>query len=104
MSNFEYLMKINLYSGRSYNDLGQYPVYPWVIRNFTAERVNKEFLNNAKNYRDLTQPMGKQDEGRFQEFIRRMNDVESNVDSTNKFLYGSFYSNPTIITHYLIRL
>jgi|JI6StandDraft_1071083.scaffolds.fasta_scaffold18443_2 hypothetical protein len=33
-----------------------------------------------------------------------MNEVETNVDSSGKFLYGSFYSNPTIITHYLIRL
>ena len=31
LSNFEYLMEVNLYSGRSYNDLSQYPVFPWIL-------------------------------------------------------------------------
>lgn len=34
MSNFEYLCMVNRYSGRSYNDLAQYPVMPWVICNY----------------------------------------------------------------------
>ncbi len=28
-SNFEYLMQLNTLAGRSYNDLSQYPVFPW---------------------------------------------------------------------------
>jgi hypothetical protein len=28
MSNFEYLMRINMLAGRSCNDLTQYPVFP----------------------------------------------------------------------------
>jgi hypothetical protein len=30
MSNFEYLMLVNTFAGRTYNDLSQYPVFPWV--------------------------------------------------------------------------
>lgn len=30
ISNFEYLMHLNSLAGRSYNDLNQYPVFPWV--------------------------------------------------------------------------
>ena len=30
MSNFDYLMHVNLAAGRSYQDLTQYPVFPWV--------------------------------------------------------------------------
>jgi len=58
-------MKINIYSGRTYNDLGQYPVFPWVLKNFTAGRVTKEFLQDPSNYRDLSLPMGRQNEARF---------------------------------------
>lgn len=35
--------------------------------------------------------------------MKRMNEGEEGLDNS-KFLYGSFYSNPTIIAHYLIRL
>ena len=31
ISNFEYLMHLNQLAGRSYNDLSQYPVFPWII-------------------------------------------------------------------------
>ena len=32
ISNFEYLMQLNLYSGRSYNDITQYPIFPWCVQ------------------------------------------------------------------------
>ena len=31
ITNFEYLMQLNTFAGRTYNDLSQYPVFPWVI-------------------------------------------------------------------------
>lgn len=34
LSNFAYLMLLNDNAGRSYNDLAQYPVVPWVVRDF----------------------------------------------------------------------
>lgn len=30
ISNFDYLLHLNILSGRSYNDICQYPVFPWV--------------------------------------------------------------------------
>jgi hypothetical protein len=32
VSNFEYLMALNTLAGRSFNDITQYPVFPWVIQ------------------------------------------------------------------------
>lgn len=32
LSNFAYLMELNSAAGRTYNDLMQYPIFPWVIR------------------------------------------------------------------------
>ncbi len=31
LSNFDYLMALNTAAGRTYNDLTQYPIFPWVI-------------------------------------------------------------------------
>lgn len=37
ISNFEYLMCLNTLAGRSYNDLMQYPVFPWVVQDYDSE-------------------------------------------------------------------
>jgi hypothetical protein len=42
-------------SGRSYNDLNQYPVFPWVITNYDSPELD---LNLPSNYRDLSKPIG----------------------------------------------
>jgi hypothetical protein len=34
LDNFEYLMLVNIFSGRTLNDLAQYPVMPWVLKNY----------------------------------------------------------------------
>ena len=40
MSNFEYLMALNSLGGRCYDDLMQYPVFPWLLREYESERLN----------------------------------------------------------------
>jgi hypothetical protein len=39
MSNYEYLMHINTCSGRTYNDINQYPVFPWIISYYPETKV-----------------------------------------------------------------
>ena len=51
ISNFDYLMYLNTVAGRSYNDLNQYPVYPWVIVNYESSELD---LGLPSNYRDLS--------------------------------------------------
>lgn len=34
LTNFQYLMYLNTLAGRSYNDLNQYPVFPWILANY----------------------------------------------------------------------
>ena len=33
ISNFEFLMWLNIFGNRSYNDLSQYTVFPWILSN-----------------------------------------------------------------------
>ena len=37
ISNFDYLMQLNTIAGRTYNDLAQYPVFPWIIADYSSE-------------------------------------------------------------------
>ncbi len=39
ISNFTYLMHLNTLAGRTYNDLTQYPTFPWVLSDYESEEV-----------------------------------------------------------------
>lgn len=54
LSNFHYLMMINTRAGRTFNDLTQYPVFPWVIADYKSSELD---LTNPRVYRDLSKPM-----------------------------------------------
>ena len=68
ISNFEYLMRLNTLAGRSHNDLTQYPVMPWVLADYTSTELD---LSDPASYRDLSKPMGAQEEGRAAKFKER---------------------------------
>lgn len=65
LSNFNYLMLLNSYAQRSMNDLTQYPVMPWVIKEYKAKTIN---LDDPKIYRDLSKPVGALEETRLAEY------------------------------------
>ena len=48
ISNYEYIMQLNKFSGRTFNDLMQYPVYPHILANYSSETID---LANKDNYR-----------------------------------------------------
>ena len=51
ISHFEYLMYLNTISGRTFQDLNQYPIFPWVIADYESEKLD---LNSPSTYRDLS--------------------------------------------------
>ena len=55
ISNFEYLMYLNTVSGRSYSDITQYPVFPWILCNYHDDKLK---LESPDYYRDLSKTMG----------------------------------------------
>lgn len=69
MSNFEYLMRLNTAAGRTYNDLSQYPIMPWILRDYESKTLN---LKDPSVYRDLSKPVGALNPQRLQRLIRRM--------------------------------
>ena len=102
ISNFHYLMLVNTMAGRTFNDLTQYPIFPWVLADYTSEELD---LDNPRTFRDLTKPMGCQDPVRQAEFKDRYQSFSEMGDERSPpFHYGTHYSSAMIVTSYLIRL
>ena len=57
ISTFEYLMWINIYGNRSYQDISQYPVFPWLLINYESKKF-ETLISKSQNIRDLRLPMG----------------------------------------------
>lgn len=103
MSNFDYLMALNTIAGRSFNDLCQYPVMPWIISQYTESVID---LADPNTYRDLSKPMGALNPQRLEDFLDRYNTFSENITiDIPPFMYGSHYSTMVgVVLHYLIRL
>ena len=102
MSNFHYLMLVNTMAGRTFNDLTQYPVFPWVLADYTSQELD---LTDPRVFRDLSKPMGAQSLQRQAEFRERYRTfAELGDPNAPPFHYGTHYSSAMIVTSYLIRL
>jgi hypothetical protein len=42
VSNFDYLLYLNYLAGRNFNTLSQYPVFPWIVKDFTSPEISME--------------------------------------------------------------
>lgn len=99
ISNFHYLMLINTMAGRTFNDLTQYPVFPWVLADYTSDELD---LNNPGSFRDLSKPMGSQTPRRVGGFHENFRALVEMGDTP--YHYGTHYSSAMIVASYLIRL
>ncbi|XP_019161040.1 PREDICTED: BEACH domain-containing protein C2-like isoform X1 [Ipomoea nil] len=88
ISNFEYLMQLNTLAGRSYNDITQYHVFPWVLSDYSSSTLD---LTNPASYRDLSKPVG----------ALKANRLKSSDEAVH---YGSHYSSVGSVLYYLIRV
>ncbi|KAH8662222.1 WD repeat and FYVE domain-containing protein [Xylariales sp. PMI_506] len=99
ISNFHYLMLLNTMAGRTFNDLTQYPVFPWILADYTSEELD---LTNPATFRDLSKPMGVQTPSRQAEFAIRYQSLAEIGEQP--FHYGTHYSSAMVVASYLIRL
>ena len=142
ISTLEYLMWLNIFSGRSFNDLTQYPVFPWIITNYTDEAKEISIKDDLRN---LSIPMGMIDlsekgvlrketfietydsikndlkemfpDFNYQDYLKKGDEYLENykIKTLKKekeniefnqipYFYGSHYSNPTYVSHFLARI
>ncbi|CAJ0564182.1 unnamed protein product, partial [Mesorhabditis spiculigera] len=105
LNNFGYLMLLNKIAGRTYNDLMQYPVFPFVLSQYTMASLD---LANPSNYRNFTRPMAIQDRTKENYYAQQYAQLEeADLGETlqhGPYHYGSHYSNSGIVSHFLVRL
>ena len=87
ITTFAYLLFINKYSCRSYNDVNQYPVFPWLVLYGEKER-------------DLRYTITAQDE----ETRMMLREKYPFSSETFPYHYTTHYSNASFLIYYLIRI
>ena len=92
-------MALNTLAGRSYQDITQYPVFPWVITDYTSETLD---LSDPKVYRDLKKPVGALNPDRLERIKERYSFFDD--PEIPKFHYGSHYSSSGTVLFYLLRI
>ena len=121
ISNFNFVMLLNIFANRSYLDLYQYPIFPWII--FPQPTKNNKNLN----YRNLSLPMGQNiyDENSktrlnlfdqsYDLLIEEIPIIQNkiytnknfyfikNSDICRLYYYNTNYSNPVYTSYYLLR-
>ena len=95
ISTYQYLLYLNKYSGRTYNDLNQYPIFPWIFLN-TIENNNKPNLRNM-DYFLLTQTEVGKERAR-KTFLDSMENIKKQCH------FSIHYSTAAYIILYLMKI
>ncbi|XP_065681704.1 lysosomal-trafficking regulator isoform X1 [Hydra vulgaris] len=110
LTNFEYLMELNKRAGRSFNDLMQYPVFPFILAEYDNDVLD---LRLPQSFRNLSKPIACQDKSKEEKYIENYNYLKSEfeqmkifdpVQATPPYHYSSHYSNSGTVLHFLVRL
>ncbi|XP_055679580.1 lysosomal-trafficking regulator isoform X3 [Lutzomyia longipalpis] len=104
LTNWEYLTALNQLSGRSYQDLMQYPVFPWILSDYQSSVLD---LTNPNIYRKFDKPIAIQHPD-CEEHFKEMYDYLSQPGNRNvshfAYHYSSHYSNSGTVLSFLIRI
>nr|KAF6279925.1 lysosomal trafficking regulator [Myotis myotis] len=111
ITNFEYLTHLNKHAGRSFNDLMQYPVFPFILADYVSETLD---LGDPSVYRNLSKPIAvqyKEKEDRYvdtykylEEEFRKGAREDDPLPPVQPYHYGSHYSNSGTVLHFLVRM
>ena len=112
MTNYEFLMWMNIYGNRSFNDISQYPVFPWILNDYNDPLKTEGEENEQKyNIRDMATPMGMmtvsdESEARKELFIENYETLKETAEDglMKPYFFGSNYSNPVYTCHFLMRV
>ena len=100
ISNFEYLMYINIFSGRSFNDISQYPFFPWVLSDYSSTFLN---LSNPEVFRPLNKPIGTVSSKNLTRVLSRYKDYDED-ELSKPCMFTSGPISPLSICLYLTRM
>ena len=106
--NYDFLLSLNKYSSRTYNDVTQYPIFPWLTLEHNKLPEIQRILDDKdksqlQNYlRDLKYPISMQTEEKRKE-AKKAFDMDKKTSKYPAHL-GTHYSTSAYIYFYLLRL
>ena len=133
ISNLEYTMWLNFFSNRSLRDITQYPVFPWILQKYELNQsliTNPEIRDfnlpiglmelsergkqRKKNYINFYEMMKEELQIPNKTIFNKIKNIltcnEDKIDYINMdydkipYVFGSHFSNPAYVSHYLTRL
>ena len=99
ISNFEYIINVNMRGSRTFNSPSQYPIFPWVINNFSCETID---LKDDKFYRDFGTPVGAFSDERLQMILAMYQELASMDPPGHMYSCGPMCS--LVVYMHMIRL
>lgn len=99
ITTFEYLMYLNIFSGRTFSNPSQYPVFPWVLKDFQSKEID---FKNTEIFRDFSKPVGAFTEARLKELKMKYDELV--LMDMDPYLYGNGYINPLSVYLWLLRI
>ncbi|KAK8892897.1 hypothetical protein M9Y10_030148 [Tritrichomonas musculus] len=96
ITTFSYLYYLNLLCGRSFNDIQQYIVYPFILSDAESKEIS---LNEQKIYREMNLPVNAICESILQSVIDRY--VE--FCDLDPYLFSEIPSSSLVVSWYLLR-
>ncbi|KRZ17780.1 Lysosomal-trafficking regulator, partial [Trichinella zimbabwensis] len=106
MTNFDYIMTLNELAGRTFNDITQYPVFPFILNDYLNYTID---LKQPTLYRDLSLPVAVQNSRSRTYYTERYEALSSasldqNVPLSEPYHFGALYSNSGVVLYYMIRV
>ena len=104
ISNYKYILELNKYSTRTYSDLSQYPVFPWLILKKNQLLENSSTNSEYKDIilRDMKYPISMQNPEKREKYINKFRREIIEGKFNNHF--DNHYSSSAFIFYYLMRL
>ena len=94
LSTTSYLLQLNKLSGRTYNDINQYPIMPWVLTDYSSNEINNSI-------RSFDTPISVQKpEKKAKALVRYENSFTKNYHCH----FQIHYSNSSFVNSYMVRL
>ena len=102
VDNYTYLLHLNECASRSFADIAQYPIMPWVLTDYSSESLD---LSDPRVYRPLWRAVGALDEKRLRGLhSRRLELLPDAEEPEAEPLYHTHYSSPAYVAFFLLRV
>ena len=100
-SNYDKLILINLLANRSFKDIYQYPIFPMFYEHIG---IKERDMNKHIGLLEINEESSQRKKTIIESYNVNVDESKFQQESTEVFLFNTFYSNPVYTCNYLIRI